>query len=184
MATISDEELRALIDNSKAMATKIEELSKLITPDGTGTMRLLKRVTERHVTLRTIDGKVVVGYRNKGTQDQPLFIYTKPDPKDPTQKLEFVDIILDGTKPENAITLPFGEFRKQAGKVIAKVTSIDEKEWEINQGITKKREVDGYSNVELDFDIPMDVVGKTRFFNVELTNGEKVRLHESYVNIA
>lgn len=184
MVEIDPEELSSLIKTNKALTERLERVEGLINPEGTGTMRVLRRIKDHNVIVRCIDGKVVLAYKNRGTDGTPMFIYTKPDPKDPTQKLEYVDVILEGMKTGESMTLPFGDFRKQSERVTAKVIDTKEKEWEMNQGMTKKREVDNYSMTELDFDVPMDVVGKVRMYTVELPSGRRVTIHENYVNIA
>lgn len=184
MVEINPEELAAILKTNKELTERLEKVEGLINPEGTGTLRVLRRIKEHNVIVRRIDGKVVLGYKNRGYEGSPLFIYTKPDPKDPTQKLEYVDVILEGMKTGESMTLPYGDFRKQSERVTAKVIDTKEQEWEMNQGMTKKKEVDGYSMSELDFDIPMDVIGKVRLYTVELPGGHQVTIHENYVNIA
>lgn len=180
MAEVSNEELHALVIEQGAELKKLKGL--LETEGGIG--RSLKPIKERKVTLRRIDGKVVVGYKNRGTKDSPVYIYTKPDPKDPTQRVEFVDIILDGAEQDAVVTLPYAQFRKESERVDAKVVETKEKEWEVTQGNVKKREVDGYNLIELDYDIPVDIIGKVRLYVCELASGQQITVHENYVNIA
>lgn len=182
---VPDAELRELMASVKALTKEVNDL-KAADGAGGGTTRLLKRVTERRVDVRRVDGKVVVGFRNRGSLARPVYVYEKTNPKDPTQKLLYVDLILEGMKPGDALSVDYKEFRTESEKVTCKVLSTEEKEWELNQGMVKKKEVDGYSMVELDFDVPVQIIGKTRFFTVEMPDQDhrEVKVHENYVNVA
>ncbi len=154
--------------------------------EGVAAPRILKRVSERQVDVRRVDGKVVLGYRNRGSDARPIYVYEKADPREPSKKNLYVDLILEGMAAGEALTVEYKEFRTESERVTCKVVNTEEKEWEINQGMVKKREVDGYAMVELDFDVPVDIIGRTRFFTVELPDQDRrtVRVHENYVNIA
>lgn len=154
-----------------------------------GSTRVLRRVTERKVEVRMIDGKVVLGYKNRGSQQRPLYIYDEPDPKDRRQMIQYVDLILEGMKEGDApLKVQFSQFRIESDRVKCRVINVEEKEWIINQGIVKKKEVEEYSSIELDFDVPLDVIGRTRTFTVEIPKDyggpRNVSVHEAYVNIA
>lgn len=179
---VNKSELAAMLAEMQALRASVE---KIESGDGLTNTRILKKITERKVTLRRVDGKVVLGYRNKGTESKPLFVYEGSDPKDPTKKVWFIDVILEGMKPENAIKIDYKEFLAESERVLCTVASTEEKEWSIDQGMVKKREVDGYSMIELDFDVPVEVIGKTRWFTVKLPDQDhrEVKVHEAYVNI-
>lgn len=150
-----------------------------------GNTRILRRITDRKVNLRFIDNKAVIAYFNRGTENRPNYIYTKPDPKDPRKEIDMVDLVVEGeTKP---MSVEWSQFRKESTRVACKIVKTDSKEWIINQGIVKKREVEEYSSVELDFDVPLDVVGQARFFTVEVPaeygGTRQVTIHENFVNI-
>lgn len=152
------------------------------------TTRVLRRVTDRKVEVRLIDNRVVLGFKNRGSENRPVYIYEKPDPKDPKQNLAYVDLILEGMTNEEKFEVDFKQFRAESARAICKVTKTEEKEWMINQGTVKKKEVEEYSSIELDFDVPVDIVGKSRFFTVELPKEfggpRQVTISEQYVNIA
>lgn len=151
-----------------------------------GNSRVLRRVTERRVEVRLVDGKVVVGFKNRGSEERPVYIYEVPDPKDPKQNVSMVDLLLEGS--DEPLTVNFSEFRREGERAQCKVVKTEEKEWVLNQGVVKKREVEEYAMLELDYDVPLDIVGKARFFYVEVPKEfggpRTVQIHENYVNIA
>lgn len=151
-----------------------------------GSARTLRRLTDRKVEVRFIDKKAVLGYFNRGTENRPQYIYTKPDPKDPRKEIEMVDLVLEGSK--EAMTVEWSQFRKESAKAQCKVVKTESKEWLINQGVIKKKEVEEYSSVEMDFDVPLDIVGQARLFTVEVPSEfggpRQVTIHENFVNIA
>ena len=179
---ISRGEIEALLAEVKGLRATVE---KIESGEGLADARVLKKITERTVTLRRIDGKVVVGYRNKGVENKTQYVYEGPDPKDPVKRTLFVDLILEGMAPEAALKVEYREFLAESERVVCKIISTEEKEWMIEQGTVKKREVDGYSMVDLDLDVPIEVTGKTRWFTMRLPDQDhrEVKVHEAYVNI-
>lgn len=188
---MDNEELKGLLasvkeitEQNKRILAENAELKTLM--GGDGGARVLRRVTQRLVEVRMVDGKVVMGYMNKGTDKSPVFWYKKPNPRDPKEMIDFVDLVLEGGK--EAIPVEVAQFRKEATRVKCKIVKDEEKEWVENQGVVKKREVEEYSSIELDFDVPLDVVHKTHFYTVEVPKDfggpREVKVHERMVNIA
>jgi hypothetical protein len=174
-------ELTALLEEISKLRADVGEIKN---GEGIGSSRILRKITERKVVVRRIDGKVVIGFRNKGSDTKPQFVYEGPDPKDPTKRTWFVDVFCEGQTPNDAIKIGYKEFLDEAERVTCLVKSTKEKEWMVNQGMVKKREIDGYSMVELDFDVPVDIIGKYRTFTVLLPDeNREVEVGESYVNI-
>lgn len=185
MAEITDAELKELLENSRLLAQRVKDLEGVV-GDGQSAPRVLKRITERRVVVRMVDGKVVLGYHNRGTEARPAFVYEKPNPKKPSESINFVDLILEGMQKGEYITVEDREFRRETEKVTCKIVRTEEKEWTINQGTVRKKDVEEYSMIELDYIVPVDIVGKTRWYVVELPEEKgrrEVTLHESMVNI-
>lgn len=152
-----------------------------------GSTRVLRKITDRKVEVRFVDNKVFLGYLNRGTESRPQFIYTKPDPKDPRKDIEYVDIVLEGdAKP--VLGVIWRDFRKESARAFCRVIKTESKEWFINQGVVKKKEVEEYSSVELDFDVPLDVVGQVRTFTIEVPEEfggpRTIEVNENFVNLA
>lgn len=181
MVEVRESELKALIAEVQGLRTEV----KGVVEGGIGSGRVLRQITERTIVVRRIDGKAVIGFRNRGTATKPQTSYTIRDPKDPSKEVMYVDVILEGMNPEDAIPVNWAEFRNEAERVTCKVVKTEEKEWEIEQGMVKKKEVDGYSMVELDYDVPVLVKGKTRIFTVAMPDqgGRTVRIHEDFANM-
>jgi hypothetical protein len=191
--SISEAEMKELLDNQRLIIKQNEELRQknaeltaLVTPDAGSTSRVLRQVTDRYVEVRLVDGKVVLGYQNVGSETRPSYIYQKPDPKDPKQMLDYVNLILEGE--EKPFSIDYKQFRTESDQARCKVVESKEIPWRITQGMVKKKEVDGYSTIEVDFDVPLDVLGVTRLFVVEIPKDHggprNVKIQEGFVNIA
>ena len=185
--------------NETPVSVKPSELKALIAQNvkealdnasgGQGT-RILKRVTERKVGVRMVDDKVVIGFKNRGTDSRPQYVYAVPDPKDPKQEVLKVDLVLEGAKPtDKGFTVNYNEFLREGQRVDCRIVHTEEHEWEINQGTVRKRETEEYSMLELDFEVPVDIVGKARVYTVEVPaeygggKSRQVKVHENYVNM-
>lgn len=188
---LTKEELQALIGSVKTLTEQnakiLSENAELkILMSGDGGARVLKRVTQRQVEVRMVDKKVVIGYVNHGTDKSPVFWYKKPNPRDAKEMLDMVDLVLEGAK--EALPIEVAQFRKESQRVKCNIVKTEEKEHVINQGVVKKREVEEYSSIELDFDVPVDVISKTYLFTVnvpsEYGGPREVKVGESMVNIA
>lgn len=192
MTDISQDDLKAIVAHQKETDKKLEALSRenkelrgLTSEKG---VKKLKEVTERIAELRMIDGRVVLGFKNRGTERRPRYIYEKPDPLNPTVRINFVDVILEGTeeKEEEVMSIKHEEFLEESERVKAKIIDIKEHPWVINQGSTRRKEVDGYSLVELDFVVDLEVKGTTRDYTLRLPEefeGREVTVYEDYINI-
>ncbi len=77
----------------------------------------------------------------------------------------------------------FTGFLSEADAADCLVTNVKEEEWIINHGTVRRKLVDGYSLIETDEEVPMDVVGKTRTFTVALPDGTSVMIPEGFVNM-
>lgn len=186
-------------DNKKAIVSmSVEELQAMIAEgirsalesgEAGGSVRTMRKVSDRRVEVRFINNKAVLGYANRGSSSRPLYVYTKPDPKDPRKDIEYVDLILEGmTEKDKPISVDWKEFRKESVRASCRISKIDIKEWDMTQGVVRKKEVEEYSSVELDFDVPLDVSGSIRLYTVEVPadfGGKRnITIHENYVNIA
>jgi len=185
-------DLKAIIAHQKETDKKLEALSKenkelrgLTSEKGT---KRLKEITERRAELRMIDDRIVIGFKNRGTERRPRYIYEKPDPLNPSTRVNFVDLILEGTenKKEEIMPIKHDEFLDESERVSAKIINVKEVPWLIKQGSTRRKEVDGYSLVELDFVVDLEVKGVTRNYTLRLPEefgGREVTVYEDYLNI-
>ena len=185
---IDPAQLKALIDNQAKLEGDMKKLQKdnaelkgLSSEQGA---RKLKEVTERIAEVRVLDDKAIVGFKNKGSERRPRYIYEKPDPLDPRQNVNYVDVIDEDGK---VITIKHEEFLEEAERVRAKIVNVKENPWVINQGSTRRKELDGYSLVELDFIVDLEVKGITRTYTLRLPDdgfdGREVEIYEDYVNM-
>lgn len=185
---ISQDQLQALIDNQakteaelKRLAKENAEIKGLASEGGT---KKLKEVSERYAEVRMLDGFAVIGFKNKGTERRPRYIYEKPDPLDPKKNVNYVDVILENGEVK---TIKHEEFLEDAERVKSLIVNIKEQPWEINQGQTRRKEVDGYSLLELDYVVDLVVKGITRTYTLRLPeadfDGREVEIYEDYVNM-
>lgn len=185
---ISQDQLQALIDNQAKLESDLRKVQKdnaelkgLSNEQG---QRKLKEVSERYAEVRALDGRIVVGLKNRGSERRPRYIYEKPDPLDPRTSVNYVDVIVEDG---DVITIKHEEFLEEAERVKAKIVNIKEKPWTINQGTTRRKEIDGYSLLELDFVVDLEVKGITRTYTLQLPEedfkGREVEIYEDYVNM-
>ena len=186
--SIGEQEMKELLENQRKLMAQnaeiLEENKKLREEGGAPMRRTLKCVTEHKVRIRMVDDKVVIGFKNRGVEGKPVYVYDIQDPQDLKKRILYVDLVLEGQK--EPMPVAYKEFMEQAEEVKCKVISKEEKEWTIRQGWTKKKEVDGYSTVELDFDVPMEVVGKIRTYMIALPadkGGREITVHEDFINL-
>lgn len=182
MADIPDAELKELLSG---MAEMRKQLAALQEQNGIGSPRILRKVTQSKVNLRRVDGKVVIGFRNRGTEQAPVYVYEKVDPNDKNNKIAYVDIILEGMASEaDAYPVEFVEFLNEAERVLCLVKEVKQSEVIEEQGSVKKKEVDEYSTVELDYEVPLEVITIKRRLIVTLPDsGREVEVDERYVNM-
>lgn len=193
MSEISREELDAVIAKQEQQDKEVAQLRKenaeLKGLASDGAAKKVKEITERYAEVRMVDDRVVIGFKNRGVERRPRYIYSKSDPLDPTTQVNFVDIILEpkeGETEETVLSVNHNEFLKEAERVKAKIVKTIEHEWVINQGQTRRKEVDGWSLVELDTVVDLDVRGVTREHLVRLPAefGEReLTIYEDYINM-
>jgi hypothetical protein len=195
---ISEGDLQTLLKQNEALMAENRALAER---GGSGeekidkmdTRGILKRLSTEKKTcvILFVDGLPVVGYKNKGTVLKPTYTYYRKDPNDPKNELMYVDLILYGKEEEaQGLAISYKEFLEGSEKVRCRILQTEKKEWTITQGVTSKKEVDGYRMVVLDVDVPVEIKGEIRWVTVEvpeaypLPDGAKtLRIHENYVNI-
>lgn len=181
MISISREELKALIAEGIA-----KERS-----GGDPNQRVMHNPTaERTVRVRTVNGKVVVGFKNKGNDSTPRFIYEVRDPNDPKRTISMVDLILEGE--ENGVSYPVGyiEFIANSDSVICKVSGKKEVPWTVEQGTVEVKTVpEGkYYATPSGYEVPVEIIGKHIIYTIAVPATETMPertldISELYVNM-
>ncbi len=183
--SISKDELQAMLNDAAERGAQMAKDS-----GQTGLVR--KAVKEHFASLRFIDGRAVVGFANKGTENRPQYVYTIQDPKNPKENIEMVELILEGMKESEAMPVNFIEFLSETPRVRCKIVKKTEEPWEITQGTTERTTVpEGSYEVSYQgYRVPVSIEGKTTVFTLEIPGSEsadgKARtldVHEDYVNI-
>lgn len=184
--TMPKEELESLMKTIKDLSARVGQVEsqRADVDENSGKMRM--RVTkERKITVMFLDGKPLIGMKNVGTEDHPLRIYEVPNPNDPRKQILQAEIILQDVKTGKTSVekVNWIEFVQQGERRELTVVKTNEEPWEIEQGVIRRKEVDGYSTVELDIEVPVIVEGSIRTFIVDI-DGVAVNIHEDYANIA
>ncbi len=192
MTEISQDDLKTIIDHQKETDRKLEILSKenkelrgLTSEKG---IKKLKEITEKFAEVRMIDSRVIIGFKNRGTERRPSYIYEKQDKQNLSKQIDYVDVILEATdkEEEEVMSIIYQEFLEGSERVRAKIVNIKKNDWVISHGSTRRKQVDGYSLIELDFLVDMEVKGTTRDYTLRLPeefNNREVTVYEDYINI-
>lgn len=180
---VSKEQLDELIAQNKELLTRNRELADAVgnikdVPDG---VKQPKAVTDRTVRVLFLEGKAVLGFKNRGEDTRPVYVYEKADPVKKDEVNLFVDVILAGE--EEPVSTNYNDLLHDAERRECKIVKVDEQEWRVVQGQTSKKVVNNYATEETGIMVPIEVLGKTRTFTVALPDGEEVAIHENYVNM-
>jgi len=178
---VNESELRAILEQNKKLAQDIVSLQKAVgDKDQTGSL-VMRKVVNRTVRLMFINGKPVLGYANRGSENKPQFVYERPDPSDKNNRLLYPDLIVQGI--DKPITTNYNEFLKEAERRICNIIRIEEKKLVTEDGVTKVKEVEGFSMIETGVVVPMEVMSTKRTFVVDIGDNQEVSIDEKYVNI-
>lgn len=179
MVSISEADFKELLRQNAEMISALKQ-------NGSNFVGVRRNPTkERNVSVLCIDGKPVIGYVNRGgDENRPTFIYEGPNPDDPKDRILFVDVILKGM--DKAVKLNYVDFLREAERKICKVLKTEEKPWSVEQGeVEVTEQPDGeYYTRGTGIYVPAGTKGVTRFYTVEMPDHSELTLHERYVNIA
>jgi len=165
--------------SNENLTTKLEVLEKT-----GGNRAKIKKITEYDVDVRMLENKVVIGYVNKGSENRPVYVYNLPDPMERGKFTQHIDVMLEDESVIKAVQ--YSQFVREADRVKCRILSTKTKEILQNQGSTIKKEIDGYSLVEQNYEVPLEVKSIHRTFTVGVptsTGVRKVILDELYCNI-
>lgn len=183
--TMPKSELEALMKTIKDLSTRVQNVesgrSDIDELSGKARMKVTK---EREIGVRFLNGKPLIGLKNVGTESAPTKLVEVTDPHNQRRRyLQAEAIFLDPkTSKTEVVRLNWLEFVQNSEKRKLKVVKTNEEPWEIEDGVVRKREVDGYSMVELDIEVPVINEGSVRTFIVDV-DGIAVSIHEDYANI-
>jgi hypothetical protein len=169
-------ELKALMEQNRELMRQIQEK----TQDNGSPIKVHRPITKREVSVRFISNKPVIGFANKGVESRPTFVYKAPNPSDPKESIEFVDVILLGDK--EPIKVPYLDFLRDSDRRQCTVLETKEEPWEIEQGSVRQKSIVDYSSIETDIIVPVLITGVARSF-VVLIDGNRVEINEKYVNM-
>ena len=182
--TIKESEISALLAQNRELMAAIQLRDSQNATEEPAKKRTAVR--DRSVTIMFVDGKPVIGMRNVGTELNPVHLYETPDPRDSKKVVLCADLIIKdlGTDKEEVIKgVNFREFIDEGERRDCRVLKTQSKNWVIEQGSVLKKEVKEYRTVELDAEVPLEVTGVERHYEVEI-DGKSVVIFEAYVNMA
>lgn len=137
---------------------------------------------QREIRVCFIDDVPVIGLKNRGTENRPLYIYERPDPNDPKRRIGYADVLMLGSE-ENPVSVEFLEFQREADSRSMKVLDVKEEPWTIEQGFVNKKEWTGSEMIETAVRVPVKVKGVTRKFKVNDPKFGEFWIDEQWVNI-
>lgn len=182
--TMPKTELEALMKTIKDLTTRVQnvESGRADIDELSGKARM-KVSKVRSYGVRFLNGMPLIGLKNVGTEDAPVRLIEVVDPQTRKKSLQADAIFLDlKTNKPQVHRLNWLEFVTNSEKKMIQPMKTNEEQWEIEQGVVRKREVDGYSTLELDIEVPVTVEGTIRTFIFDF-DGVVVPIHEDYINI-
>lgn len=144
MVTISAADLKALTDGTKEALELVKDYKSelgvlqeemknlrsggLMNPDVPA--NILKRITERYITVRTWHNKYIIGFADKSTEPGiQSFVYAVRDPQDPKTFINYVDLrLLNPDGSESIETVRYTDYVNDTrGRIKMKVKRVNEK---------------------------------------------------------
>lgn len=179
---VSKSQLDELIAQNKELLDRNRQLADAVEKQQDAPEKVdLSAPKKRTVRILFMDGKAVQGFRNRGTDTRPEYVYEDMDPKNPKERILFVDVYFYGEKePE---TVPYNDMLHNGIREECEILDTKEKEWSNRHGMTVRKVVNNYATEETGVMVPLEVLGKTRTFTVKLPGGEEMAVHENYVNM-
>lgn len=141
-----------------------------------GDAPMIEEAREHTVRMRKVDNKYVVGIARKP--------YEKLDPKR-NEDILYMDVYLyEGAdaKPSKK-TVEYTKFIAEAIEVECKILDTDIKVNEKVYGHVIKTKVDGFKTISQGVKVPVKTVTPERFYVIELPEGDKLKIHEKFVNM-
>ena len=178
---VDESTLKKIVEQNAAMASELAALRNDVDAQGAHPGVTLKKVLERTVRVTFVDGHAVIGFVNKGSETQKIYVVAEPDPNDRNKELLFVELILQGV--DAPVRVNYNNFLKQAERRACKVKDVKKSVWTIDQGTVRQKVMDGFSLVETDLIVPLEVTGETRTYEVEIAPGTNLLINEAYVNM-
>lgn len=180
---ISNEELRELMEQNRVLIKQNRDLKKAIEEGGGASAEplTLKKPKEHTVKLKFVDGKPVIGFANRGSEKSPVYVYEKPDPNNPKERIGFVDIILKGVKEPMPVV--YTEFLAEADVEVCKILKIEKEDASEQQGMVAGVEVKDYRMEETGVQVPVLIEKQRYTYTVELPDGKSLDIDEEYVNM-
>jgi hypothetical protein len=183
---VNKSELDEILKVQREMAEEIKNLkqdnAELQSNQQPVSGKVARKVTTKDIRIKFVDGKAVVGYRNRGVSEaKPIYTYEIPDPNDRTKRLLMVELLLAGE--DKPVAVDYSSFINEGETRIFTVKSERKVPWVIEQGLIRRREVKDYSMIETDEMVPVETVGNRHYYTVEI-DGKDVEIDERYVNIS
>lgn len=180
--------LRELIDSNKDLKRTVDQLSSNAVAQSPS-LQVRRKTRDFDYNLRKWDGKIVLGFANKGTEKRPLTVY-KVYNKEIRKEEEFIDIILNEGNGKTSIVekIDYITFLRDAEKVKARMISKVEHEDIKEYGMIPKKEMaeNGYGMYETMVLVPVEVVTKTYTMKLKLPEdegGDEIEVESQWLNL-
>lgn len=185
---INEQTLRDLIESNKVLQQTVDSLGSNAVAQSQG-MQVRRKTRDFDYNLRKWDGKIVMGFANKGTEKRPLTVY-KVYNQAIRKEEEFVDLILRSETGKTTIAekIDYITFLRDAEKIKARMVSKVEHEDIKEYGMIPKKEMaeNGYGMYETMVLVPVEVTTKTYTMTLQLPEdegGDKIEVSSQWLNL-
>lgn len=184
---MSTDDYREFMDGQKKMFGLVGDLKDqldALTSNSKKPSNILKRVNERIISLRVWEGKLVIGFKNVSEyKGKEKFVYSRPDPNNPKEQIEFVQLILDGA--DEPVEVQYVPFLQGADSTSFKVEEIKRTPIEIDLGYIDKKilDNDGYNMVSTNVLVPNIVTQEKLAYVIRKEDGTLATVPEQIINM-
>lgn len=185
---VSEAMLRELIESNKDLKQTVDRLSSNAVAQSPG-LQVRRKTRDFDYHLRKWDGKIVLGFVNKGTEKRPMTVYKIYNDKIRKEE-EFVDLILNEGDGKTSVTskIDYITFLRDAERIKARMISKVEHEDVKEYGMIPKKEMaeNGYGMYETMVLVPVEVVTKTYTMKLRLPEdegGQEIEVNSQWLNL-
>ena len=185
--TMSVAEVREMLEGQRKsdemIAALTEKVNGLLASAGSTTPTLARNtVKQRTAGIRFVNGKAVIGFKNRGVENKPLYVYQRPDPNDTSKRVLFVDLILDGEK--DPLPVNYNEFLTEAETRQLEILRTIDEPVVVEQGVVRRKEWIGDELIETEVIVPVGAEGVYRQYVLsDKENQKELVIAEEYLNM-
>ena len=174
------DELLAVAKRSHVLEDKVAELEKNAVAQDTRSPRILRTPKSKEIGIRKYAGKIVIGWEDKGTDGEELYVYEVFD-EQRREFVQYINVYFLGEKKSTQIK--YIDYFRKSVKTWFEVK--EEKELEpISQesGFVRVKEMadNGYGMMITDVMVPIENIIKRKSF-VIVIEGQEIEIDEKFI---